>query len=166
MLWVRQRSLDAWVEYAAAQGCGAGSASRVGEVLEEVELRDDAEGVAVADHEDRVGASRQEAVGLVDAGTLVDLRERPTHDLTDRSVDDARVAVRSIEEGSLAHGPDEALERGAIRRLRHRHLADAEALEVFDRLADALRGSGDHEDRKSTRLNSSHIQKSRMPSSA
>ena len=38
--------------------------------------------------------------------------------------------------------------------------------EVFGLDAVALDGEGIHQDRKSTRLNSSHIQKSRMPSSA
>ena len=61
--------------------------------------------------------------------------------------------------------------RAAATRMRRSLLEDPRAIEVVDRLdyefADTSRGAGWHAvDRKSTRLNSSHLKLSRMPSSA
>ena len=67
--------------------------------------------------------------------------------------------VLTVQEASMLGATDTA----------HMARARAEARVIVTQDADFLRlhaGGAEHTDRKSTRLNSSHIQKSRMPSSA
>ena len=68
-------------------------------------------------------------------------------------------------------GSSSAADDKEKKELREAILKVAAALEKKDaamakKLAEGLKGTDLEEDRKSTRLNSSHIQKSRMPSSA
>ena len=64
----------------------------------------------------------------------------------------------------------DALKRGAACVIVHRQIAAMPRLllagATLIKVRDTLNALGDLADRKSTRLNSSHIQKSRMPSSA
>ena len=76
-------------------------------------------------------------------------------------------------EAAIAH-LQAAVERdpgfSAAWKLLGRALAESgragDALGAYRRGIEVAEGKGDRQDRKSTRLNSSHIQKSRMPSSA
>ena len=76
------------------------------------------------------------------------------------------------ELSSLAHELEDALTPELAQR-RNGRIAEVvlSAADAFQMMLNAYRGStpvpsGEEVDRKSTRLNSSHIQKSRMPSSA
>ena len=116
--------------------------------LEQVQLGDHpGRAVCARDQEGRVSA-RQDGEGGVERGIDVDGRERPVHDLADGPLDGLRVPIRSVEKALLADRADDTVECIALGLLRDRELADAEALERVDRIADTIRGPRQNEVRK------------------
>ena len=80
-----------------------------------------------------------------------------------------QLAVKPVDDSDCKERVEPADEHGAAKGCRKDDQRWSDPAQVLDHLVDAVRLAGVVHlelDRKSTRLNSSHIQKSRMPSSA
>src|SRR5438874_2519510 len=80
-----------------ASGISAGP-RMVGEVLQQVQLRDDADRAAISDRQQRGGAVREQPEGIVRARIDVQGWQRAIHDLAHRPANDLGVAIGALEE--------------------------------------------------------------------